>query len=562
MPRHLLWLALGIGLGLSACATSPRPPQAPRVLPVTLPDTSTACAEWRWIGIASPTAKECPSVPGWKVSPLFPPSSQAQEVHDQLPRPYDRQLNFEGKQDPEKLAVDEASQELNRFCLYEIEDPKKNLGDVPFPPAVSADLVRFDQDCAAISPAGDRDLSRATWKDVSAYFLSQAGRTPLTINNRRGVRLSFLDTQPTSREIPREPGNSMHGYTLAHIARHLVCSSETGDCAAQITTQLTLRYMQFDARSQALTRTDARGGHFGLQSDLAKAIESEVASWQAEDPRQHLVLNLSVGWDAQLFGGLDQAQRAEMRAGTQAIYSALRYAKSLDVLVLAAAGNRTQCSTEGPLLPAAWERGAASVARCCNAPEAPLVYAVGGVQSDGQPLANARDRGLPRRVAYGENAVVPSGATERRRTYTGSSAATAVVSSIAAVVWDSFPNLSSDEVMEILDASGDALKVLEESGDERPRLADFWFSACSTPTLKAPEVHRLSLCTALKAACDGRRTEPCPLQVDTCEPWIAERTIFPKWCSGPLVSGTCSAWLLPQPGDPPCPNPECPPYTR
>jgi Subtilase family len=570
--KHLLWIAPLVVLGLSACCTTSRAPR-PGILKVSPPgapplDTSKACANWRWIGIRSPTAAQCPQVPGWRVSPLFAPKLPGQEPYNQQQKPCDQQKNFDEQQTSEKLSGAEAIEELNRFCVYEIADANKELRDVPFPPAVSADLVRFDQDCAAISPTAisppaDRDLSQATWEDVSDYFLRQVGGTPsFTINrqvggtppfkikNQLGVRLAFLDTQPTHVGVPDNPGNSMHGYTLAHIAQHLVCSPETGDCAALITTQLALQYMKFDPRSQTFSKVEPLGGSIGTQSDLANAIVREVKSWQESKAQRRLVLNISVGWDPTFFGGLDVAQRCEMRAGTQAVYLALQYAKSLDVLVLAAAGNQTKCPlpTEGPLLPAAWERGDAPWKSCGKNPNAPLVYAVSGVQSQGKPLFNARYGAMPRRVTYAENAIVPTGDPIQRRNYTGSSVATAVASSIAAVVWDSFPGLKPDELMHILDTSGTELEFS----------ADFWFGAGALPTPQAPKVHRLSLCTALEAAaCDGK-PGPCPIR-SSCDPWVRERVVFPSWGSNQPLETTCDPWLHPQPGDPPCPSPNCPP---
>jgi len=487
---------------------------------------------------------------------------QARKISDQEQKPCDQpQTPKKKKKASDELSTVEAIQELNRFCVYEIADPNKKLADLPFPPAVSAELVRFDQDCAAISPASDKVASIATWNDVSNHFLSQVGAKSLSIYHRLGVRLAFLDTQQDGKGAPTMPGNFWHGYTLTHIARQLVCSSESDeDCAAQITTRLALPYVHFDAKSRTLSQIDTKqGGHIGMQSDLAKAITGEVRSWQSEDPQRHLVLNISVAWDPKLFGGLDKAQLSEMRAGTQAVYDALQYARSLDVLVLAAAGNRTECSGYGPLLPAAWEEGIAHEPSCEKNPEASLVYAVGGVRSDGRPLANARDGGIPRRVAYGENAIVACPVPIlHTAALTGSSIATAVASSIAAVVWDSFPQLSPEEVMDLLDSSGDELKVVDGTGREWSREADFWFRAGANASPERPTVHRLSLCTALKEACGRYPDEFCPLDPSSCETWDPSEPVFPHWCSSP-PSATCDPWLHPQPGDPPCPSPNCPP---
>ncbi|HWM91832.1 MAG TPA: S8/S53 family peptidase [Thermoanaerobaculia bacterium] len=527
---HLLWIAVGIAIGLNACKTFP-PPHL---------DTAKACADWRWIGISQPEA-QCPEIAGWTVRPLFP---QLDPVQQQC-------KGCKEKQTPGSGPSREVIQELNRFCVYEIADPKKKLEKLPFPLAASAKLSRLDQDCAALTPSAETKLEVKTKNLLSSHFLSQAGRlrAPIEIDSQPTVRLAFLDTQPTGEGVPRRSGKSRHGYTLAHMARHLVCTLEpNAHCAAWIATRLALPFREFDAKSQADNKADTKlGGALGMYSDLAEAIRNEVDTWRRAGSQKHLVLNLSLGWDGELFGGLDEKQIADMRAGTQAVYRALQYAAGFDVLVLAAAGNqkRDPCANIGPLLPAAWEKEALRD-ESCKTPEAPLIYAVGGLKSDGRPLEITRPGGMPRRAAYAENAMVPTpDPDEPAAILTGSSVATAVASSIAAVVWDSFPGLNSHQVMNILDGSG------EELGFE----ADFWFREGTPIFLAHPKVHRLSLCTALHKARCRDLPSPCPIKLD-CEP-----------LPGPLdpslpasAKGSCQPWLYPQPEDPPFPNcPTCPP---
>lgn len=533
LPRLTLCLALALGLG--ACALVPRPKLAS-----TPPDTSKACADWRWIGIGRPGA-QCPEVPGWTVRPLFAQLAPA------VPEPGCR-----GEQEvAEKVPSPEVIRELNRFCVYEIADPKKSLKQVPFPPAASADLVRFDQDCAALALT-DTDLGAETGIETAGteLLLAQAGRphTPLEINNRLGVRLAFLDTQPTGEGVPARPGNSLHGYTLAHLARQLVCTPGSADrCAARITTRLALPIIEFDPKHPRRNRIDLeRGGYLGMQSDLAEAIRNEVDSWWPKRGSQrHLVLNLSMAWDGELFGGLDERAIADMRAGTQAIYRALQYAAGFDALVLAAAGNQKQapCVNFGPLLPAAWETGAPREESCREPEAAPLLYAVGGVQADGSPLANARPGGMPRRAAYGETEI-----------FAGSSVATAVASSIAAVVWDTFPDLTSREVMEVLDGAGRHAESL------LPLKADFWFGAYPGTAEAAPAVRRLSLCTVLEQACRERPAAACPLRSSCSSLKLKLATLSKPATANTTTRGSCQPWLYPQPEYDPCPT--CPPQPK
>jgi hypothetical protein len=510
--RNLFWIAACIVIGLSACTTF-RPASGPVRL-----DTERACADWRWIGIKSKPEIQCPEVPGWTVTPLF----------GQVAPPLNACAGPAGK----GPGIDATIRELSRFCVYEAAG--KSWGARPVPPAVSADLVRLDRDCASLSLSLDADLKGNIWKSPAEdYFQdlpARAGKpeTPPKMDGPPNVRLAFLDTQPTG-ELPGEWWHSRHGYTLAQLARHLVCAPEGGDrCAAQITTQLALPVMRFDPKKKwKLAWADyKRGGYIGLQSDLATAIRKEVDRWQAESragsPR-HLVLNVSLAWDGELFGGLGAAQIADMRAGTQAVYRALQYAADYDALVLAAAGNRKRepCANDGLLLPAAWETEAPRDG-CSASGKGPLVYGVGGVQADGKPLANARLHGMPQRVAYGETEI-----------FSGSSVATAVASSIAAVVWNTFPGFSSSEVMKILDDSGDALDGF-------------------------PGVRRLSLCAALLEAervCredqdkDPNQHQVCPHQ-SRCD---TSSRLFSSGTAAPATPGSCQPWLWPQPEDVPLP---------
>jgi hypothetical protein len=574
--KNLFWIAPCIAV-LGACASE------------QIPKAAQACAEWRWIGIKSPQAQAetedaCPDFPGWKSSPAFPSllhkkadtirdvdpadprqaraalaeemenqdkgneAKQADHHQAQGARAEEMEGHGKGEGKGKEAKKKEADRELKRFCVYE---SKKKFGK-PGPPTANPKLVRIDQDCAAVSATGGNSQPLPSWQDFSNFFLAQAGQASLDITQQNGVRLAFLDTHPTGGVVPSKPpkgaGTSQHGYTLAHIARNLICSPLTSDrCAAQITTQLALPIRKFNPKSKKLTRIDTKnGGHLGLQSDLADAIVSAVEAWQT-DPQAppHLVLNLSVAWDGDLFGGLGEGQVAEMRAGTQAVYWALRYAADHGVLVLAAAGNRKDCDGDqpGPLLPAAWEGGAPPDGTCSQPLEKPLLYAVGGIDSQGNTLPNARPESLPKRAAYGAYAVVPSLTSGGSTTmYTGSSVATAVASSIAAIVWDTLPGRDSKSIMDLLD----------QSGTQLPFRANFWFTSSTAALVQPqPQIHRLSLCPSLETACKESDAVGCPLR-STCAKW--QPTAFPldlSWMKHRKKS--CDPWLHPQPEEDPCP---------
>lgn len=515
MRRRLFFgFAFWLAIGMSACTTMrPLPPQL---------ETAKACTDWRWIGISRPEVR-CPEVPGWTVQPLFPQLGGG---------------TCEAGQ-PELI------RELNRFCVYETTKVEKSWKDLPFPPAASDDLVRFDQDCAAIATT-DRELDAQDRRADQDLILLKQDK-PIDIGNPVGVRLAFLDTQPDGVGVPAHPGNSLHGFTLAHLARQLLCApGSNAHCAAQITTRLALPIVAFDPVTRKNNVIDpVRGGHIGLQSHLAQAIRDEVDDWRGANAQQRLVLNLSVAWDGNLFDGLGREEIAQMQAGTQAVYYALRYAAAFDVLVLAAAGNQRvePCDNSGPLLPAAWEKSPPKDGTCPPKDlKTPLVYAVGGVYPGGQRLANARPGGMPQRAAYGETPVLLSVNPDQiddTKIYSGSSVATAYASSVAAAVWSANPGLSPGKVMERLDNTGPALTFM----------ADFW-----SGDIERPVVRMVSDCAVMDNACDG---SPCPVRLQ-CSP-LGKAVVPPP--PGVEVSsrGSCQPWLHPQPDDPPCLSPNCPP---
>jgi hypothetical protein len=552
MRKQVSWLVLAVATAaLGACASQrlPSPHKGPELgsLP---PDPTQACADWRWIAVLSHTATACPAIPGWTVKPLFGRPPVAKCLQDPQPA------------DPKAAAA--AIAELERFCVYEVADALQRE-PLEHPPAVHKDIVRFDRDCAAMAIASHHeDGLPDDWKSIAAAFLARSGipSKDLEIKNQRGVRLAFLDTQPTGdfhRDTP--PGYSLHGYTMAHIARRLICSpAESEVCAARITTRLALPVGTFDPKSRANTVSDTgRGGHLGMQSDLAAAIEAEVSDWivdRDEEEAKHLVLNLSLAWDPTLFDGLSEGELGELKAGTQAVYRALQYATTQGALVLAASGNFKNCPGKdqlGPMLPAAWEAGAPE--SCGESP--PRVYAVGGLGVNGEPLWNARERSMPRRVALAEQAVVPTwDADHPSAMYTGSSVATAVASAIAAIVWDTVPSLTGPQVMTLLDADTTRNQVAAFRADFWPGVPD-----ATLVTALRPAVHRLSLCDALDVACHRSDAVNCPLRGEcprlpeyVVDAHLAREPPADSRRGGHFLPTTCQPWIYPQPEVPPCPN--------
>ncbi len=474
-----------------------------------------ACPEWRKIGFAADPTGACP-VPvdheghSWTVSSLF------------------------GTSPPSALPP-----ALTPFCLYKTDatgDILTGLNANLQSLVAQGRLERVDSSCAAVSTAAQPRLVSATWKRYSQHFLAQAGQVDLTrlLPKCAGpsVRLAIVDTQPDGLVTK---GNSEHGFTLANLARRLVCTGEPDDnprCAADVTSSLALPIVDFD-RNDPVKKTEmdeTNGGFYGSVDRLAHAVWQELGR-AVED--QRLVLNLSVAWDGTRFGGLEQRVR-DMPVPVQALYRTLQVASCRGALVVAAAGNRQGGfdEAEGPLLPGGWERRDAPGDRACQRLDTersregsayhrsdkpkknrePLVYAVSGVRASGSPLANARAGSEPPRVAYGDHAVVESPAgTGPTAILTGSSVSTTVVSATAATVWHLRPDLSRSRLMELVYRSG---KDLE-------RNADFH----NAPPQAPPGVRRIALCQAIASACrdgglcaDGPpdcRQAPLPRQLST-----------------------------------------------
>jgi hypothetical protein len=488
----LSWVLAGCGSG--AFGADSVPANAPPTLAVAPPlIAEEAQIPGRLIGLKKDSSTPCRNLvgknsTGWTVTPMF-------AARDGF--------------------TDSRARGLAAFCLYDHErnGPIREMPQLTDQELNSLGLSRLDPDYLALARSGEGTdvpfptpgIDSMLWRPQEAHFLEQTGQAqlPLATGESPRVRLAILDTQPTGKRAPKTSGQSMHGFTLAHIARHLVCN-DNGRCAATIAPELALSVTSF--QRQTVSRDTKRGGYLGTVGDLARAIVLAIAHWDKDrDPdgkrEEHLVLNLSLGWDGALFRGLE-GKVSDMPAPMQAVYRALEYAASRDVLVIAAAGNGRLGPQpgDGPLLPAAWETRVS--------PSGPLVYAAGGVQSDGLPLANARRLGTPPRVAYAEEAVVEGPkANQPTAIYTGTSVSAAVVSSVAAAVWHFRPELDRQELMELL----------QRSGNDLGRQADFSSPVKGGPV---PTVRRISLCPALASACQrGEGSCPRPTKLPVCQAW-------------------------------------------
>jgi hypothetical protein len=433
-------------------------------------DPEALRTRWRWIGVAHvgracpPPVSNHPADPDdWTMEPLFP------------------------------AAGDSA---LRRFCVY--ESGKDDPGRPPLQDTGA--LRRLDPDFMGVMPSAGGALDDALSKKLIEHFQSQAGAVALPIlPGRPQTRLAVLDTAPTVNTGAEN--TSVHGFTLIHLARGLLCNTASGQCVTRVTSRLAMGWECFDGRKRdSDCRNPVNGGLYGLAGELARAIHLEMHDWQIEDPDKRLVMNLSTGWDPVL-GGLEPL--VDMPAPALAVYSALEEAVCAGAVVMAAAGNRTGGPTDeiGPILPAAWETHAGPTpARCQDLGVAPmaavfpapgaspyrtLVTAVGGVDADDRRLANRRVTGEPRLVAFGDHGKGLASGTGVTATLTGTSVSTLVASAAAAAAWYYDRGREPYEIP----------ALVYDGGRSLGRTSNFCQGTAPCAT-----VHRASVCDAVVAA--------------------------------------------------------------
>lgn len=483
---------------------------APQPNRYTVPEKKLPSPEvkWRVVGLRQKATDPCPQVPGWQGGDWL--QQTLRKPQDPYRYSY-RQSHQPGQPERDRRRAVAAMPllgqlGLDRFCAY-----TANAGSPPSPfPKSLQGLSSVANSQMALAPTGEPDPDSA--KILGQHFLDQTSRMPdaaetvLVASHRPPVRLVFLDTQPSGEGVPHTSGPSKHGYTLVHLARQLACPDVVGSdpCPIELATRLALPYNAFDPDvPPAETLASSAGGNLGLVDELATAIVQEVLDWWPDSGRKHLILNLSVGWNGELLDELGTRKVSQLRADTRLVYNALQLARRSGALVIAAAGNRRGGGeSKWPLLPAAWELRRPSCWPLTLGPKP--VYAVGGVDWQGLPLPNYRFGGLPRRVAFGDHAVARTESPDDPTAmYTGSSVSTAVVSAIAAVVWQLRPELGAADVMRLLGRSGDVL----------PGRADYYAWKDLWPfskLIRAPHMRRLTLCQAVVRARKQGGERPVP----------------------------------------------------
>jgi len=538
----------------------------------------STCSDQHWLALASDhtgAPRACPPVKGWVAAPLFGSGSTLRPLFCR----YDWASSPPSPPAPGRGPAGAGSWPATLQAAIENLTRSREL---------LRGTVRL---CAVVGPLQTQQTSPDGLDRTMLYreLRFQAGATdlPLTAGHAPGVRLAVVDTQPTGTGAPQTPCSSCspHGFAIAHIARALTCGNGGCDgpaqarpCATEITTQLALPLARPD--DDPLKHIPGTGGFFGRPSDLALAIVSEVDAWAATHNPRNLILNLSVGWDPELLHLTLHAEDAgHLNAEELAVYAALAYARDKGALAIAAAGNSPGGSQPGQwaMLPARWYGSPPDTQNLVTATQDPVVWAVGAIDRNGQPLANVRTGSLPPLVAYGDHAVAPAPAGGWTDPLTGSSVSAIVASSIAAVVWDLQPDLSPDQVMLLLEQSGNQLARSAElypglAGSTRqtvstltvnpppPPVRRLWFHSALSLALSPPKLYndQMSL-TASTLSCSGCTKRTCgndTIWICTfTDPVTNQSWSPPSGCPpGPFPSLGSVPWVLPQPGSDPCPT--------
>jgi len=432
------------------------------------------CPETRQIARLTEGAPGCPQVQNWARTRLFVNGT------------------------PYLASLDEpANGVLSRYCSYDW------TGEGAPNPAIFDQLPGWiaerAPDCAAMRAEGSlTTLLEPILRNLVAEHLDLVSDTDLANTPRSPVHVKIVDTIPADEPlVPRDP----HGLVVAGLVRDIACPGTALSCVVDVENVLGLPLYKDQS---GVHRGWTRGGYFGHISETGTAIVEAVKRWEHTTyvgERPKLILNLSVGFEPFWFHGVDPN---DPTPAVEMMERALRYARCRGAFITVAAGNESQTCEQGPLAPGLWEQRAAPTPGEChadfgiqNAPlplvPGPLVFAVGGLEYDDAPLTNGRAGGRPRLAAIASH--VPGLETTDSVTRTGTSMAAAAAAGAAAVAWSIDPDLTADELGELLWASG------RQVGGT----ADFGYVGYPKTEL---DIHAISVCRAAREACE--RAATCP----------------------------------------------------
>lgn len=368
---------------------------------------------------------------------------------------------------------------LHGYCQFTL----KATGQ-PGLPALDELPDGAERDCEVVWGQSDV-LTSALRPDLSATHFDHLDAGTVGLGTAP-VTVAVIDSLPEADV----DGRSDHGETIGALISGVQCPTGA-PCTPTVDYRLALP--RFGLHGEDWDN----GGYYGSQGELAKAIYGAVRTWKDSTTGGHLVLNLSVGWEPRMFDAT--TPRADLDAPVRAVHDALQYASCQGALVIAAAGNATgDACQSGALAPALWEGVLApDPTVCSNAFQvvsdpttARLIYAVGGLRHDGQPLASTRPGGKPRLFAPGFLAVFDG--PDPTTPMSGSSLSAASASAVASLVWSRNPGLTPAAVIQRLADS--ALPLTP------PTAANFGVGGTA---------RRISACRAVKNCIGGAACPDC-----------------------------------------------------
>ncbi len=475
-----------------------------------------------------------------------------------------------------------------RFCRYEWTGATAPSND-DLPYSAECDAGGVEQACwgygygfmAALHKDGYAATPEPYMADhLSVLFLRQAERITALVPEPGGValparvRVAVVDSMPDGPHLdasgqtpPAETSQQpeAHGHAVGWIVHTLACESNgwlegslaDHPCLADVTYNKALHEGVVEKH--------------GRPDQLADAIERAVADWTADvaDPTVEvaghgMVINLSLGWHPDYSDFVSE----------EIVRTAIERAVCRGALVIAAAGNSPggQDEGSGPFYPARFAAEGQPEQAACVAIGVPvgeqklgnggdLVTAIAGTTLADEALQTTMPDGTPFISAPALHAVVPTLpapppdntglATGPHEAFTaslsGTSAAAAVASAVAAVVWAYRDDLTPRNLVSLMSEAS-------APTDATPSFCQGTIGGCCLSQLDGQclddSVRRLSVCRVLKNALAGMCDPGCvSLNPADCEP-------CPVGCGEQIEQ---SAYVSPQPYlvEPDCPSASC-----
>lgn len=500
----------------SDASTTPQPLPAPK--PIVFNKYATPYA----VAPAKPGPVPCPGNASWKAAPSRHEDAQASALR--LARAGESSFcvyKWVGPNPPTtKDAFDQigATPEQTVLAISGPTGPKR-----PIPKEVYEPLQkRFDRRASGFAAAGLERLKMLEIQKVRPK--PEAVGSPAL----PAVRVAIIDSTPRKLGMTA-PDLSGHGFAVSRVAGTLACANPNSpECQGVVVAYLALPIV--DEANGDLTENWDTGGRTGTMVHLYDALNAAIDEWvkdRQKQPRLHLIINLSIGWDP--------IKIAEDDPSVVRIRTTLQRASCLGALIVAAAGNFT--GSPGPIYPAAWESLPAPNRGQCQKllPDgvqpaitrttyAPLVHSVGAVDINDRRMLVNRRWGQPRLSALGAAVTVPGPDGTPTPPMSGTSMAAAIGSGISGRVWAARSDMDAAAVMQTIYDGGAVLKTGQAM--ERPQ-TEFCMGEPYGPCIRWP-VHRAYLCGAMakasrtpKPTCD----DALPSEMPT---WPPDTTPDPK----------------------------------